>query len=45
MNQMHVIVISESVFHVENLLFPPGHIIECFFMCCILSVGPQDIKT
>ena len=36
LNQMHVVVFSESVFPQENLLYP------CFFMCCTLSVGPPQ---
>ena len=40
LNQMHVVVFSESVFHVENLLYPPEISFSAFVMWCTLSVGP-----
>ena len=40
LNQMHVVVFSESVFHVENLLYPPDISFSAFVMWCTLSVGP-----
>ena len=40
LNQMHVVVFSESVFHLVNLLYPPDISLSAF-MCFILSVGPR----
>ena len=40
LNQMHVVVVSESVFHVENLLYPPDISFSAFVMWCTLSVSP-----
>ena len=40
LNQMHVVVFSESVFHLENLLYAPDISSNAFFMYCTLSVGP-----
>ena len=37
---MHVVVFSESVFHLENLLYAPDISSNAFFMYCTLSVGP-----
>ena len=43
LNQMHVVVFSESVFHIGNLLYQPDILFSAFlhFICCTLSVGPQ----
>ena len=41
---MHVVVFSQSVFHVENLLYPPD-ISLSDVLCVVLCwppVGPQD---
>ena len=40
LNQMHVVVFSESVFHVEHLLYPP-EISSSAFSCVVLCLlGP-----
>ena len=39
LNQMHVVVVSESVSRRKPIV-STLHIIECFFMCYSLSVGP-----
>ena len=41
LTQMHVVVFSESLSHVENLLYPADISLSAFFMCCTLSVGPR----
>ena len=38
-SQMHVVVFSESLFHVGSLPCPTD--MECFFICRTLSVGPM----
>ena len=45
LNQMHVVIFSEIVFHVENLLYPPYHrvLFYVLYSVCWPSVGPQDI--
>ena len=43
LNQMHVVLFSENVFHVGNLLHPPDISFSAFLMCnssSTLSVGP-----
>ena len=48
LNQMHVVVSSESVFHVENPLYSPDISFTAFYVLysvCWPPVGPQDIKT
>ena len=47
LNQMHVVVFSESVFHLENLLYPPDISMNAYvlYSVCWPPVGPQDIKT
>ena len=45
---MHVVFFSESIFHVENLLYPPDISFSAFYVLysvCWPPVGPQDIKT
>ena len=44
---MHVVVFSESVFHLENLLYPPDISMNAYvlYSVCWPPVGPQDIKT
>ena len=37
LNQMHVVVFSDSVFHVGNLLYPPG-ISRSAFLCVVLCL-------
>ena len=48
LNQMHVVVFSESVFSVENLLYPPDISLSAFYVLyfvCWPPVGPQDTET
>ena len=45
LNQMHVVIFSESVFHLENLLYPPDMLVYVLYSVCWPLVGPQDIKT
>ena len=48
LNQMHVLVFSESVFCGEILLYPPDISFTAFYVLhsvCWPPVGPQDIKT
>ena len=45
---MHVVVFSDSVFHLENLLYPPDMSLGVFFVfysICWPPVGSQDIET
>ena len=48
--KMHVVAVSESVFHVENLLYPPDISSSAFYLLvlCLLascwSPGHQNIK-
>ena len=48
LNQMHVVVFSEIVFHIGNLLYQPDILSSAFLyvvLVCWPPVGPQDIKT
>ena len=49
LNQMHVVVFSESVFHAKILLYPHDISFRAFscvvLFVCWPNVGPQDIKT
>ena len=49
MYHMHLVVFSESDFHVENLLYPFDihHVVlfYVFYSVCCPPVGPQDIQT
>ena len=48
LNQVHVVVFSESVFHAGNLLFPPDIPLSAFLcvaLCLLAPCGPQDIQT
>ena len=40
MTMAKTVVLSESVFHVENLLYSPAVSFSAFCVCCTLSVGP-----
>ena len=46
LNQMHVVVFSESVFHVGNPLYPHDISLSTYILysVCWPPVGPQDIK-
>ena len=37
LNQMHVVIFSESLFHVENLLYPPDLSLIAF-LCVVLCL-------
>ena len=37
LNQMHMVVISESIFHVGNLLYPPDISLSAF-LCVVLCL-------
>ena len=48
LNQMHVVFFSESVFHVENLLYPSDMSFSAFYVLssvCWPPGGPQDFET
>ena len=48
LNQMHVVVFSESVSYVENLLYPADISFSAFYVLysvCWSPVDPQDIQT
>ena len=40
LNQMHVVVFSESVFHLENLLYPPDISMNACLCVVFCLVGP-----
>ena len=46
--ELHVVIFSENVFQIENLLYPPDISFSAFYVLysvCWPPVGPQDIKT
>ena len=40
LNQMHVVLFSESVFHVENLLYPPDISFDAFSCVELCLLAP-----
>ena len=40
LNQMHVVIFSEDVSHIEHLLYPPDISFSAFLCVVLVSVGP-----